>query len=291
MKVRMECIPCYLKQVLSAVKIGGYSEEKANEVFYQAMRIIPEMNTAASPAENSTIALLEAYKAMRMDDPFKQAKKESNDLAMKLYNRMAQLVKEADDPLLTVFKISVAGNIIDMGITPDFDINVALNEITSKEFDHCDYDKFNECLEAAQNIMILGDNSGEIVFDKLLVEVLKSYNKNVTYVVKNGPILNDATMEDAIETGMSQITEVITNGANFLGTVVHECSHEFIDRFEKSDLVIGKGQANFESLEGSKFAGDKTFFVLRAKCDLVADCAGAKLGEILFIRNKVKETD
>ncbi|MGE4283460.1 MAG: DUF89 domain-containing protein [Clostridia bacterium] len=286
MKVKIECIPCYLKQVLSAVKASNFNQDKAKDAFYHAMKIIPELNSGASPAENSTLVLLEAYKGLKVEDPFKQAKKESNELAIKLYDKLAQLVKKSNDPLLTSFKISVAGNIIDMGITPDFDINIALNEITSKEFDHCDYDEFKHWLQAAQNIMILGDNSGEIVFDKLLVHALKGYNKNVVYVVKNGPILNDATMEDAIETGMNQIAEVITNGANFLGTVIHRCSKEFIKRFKEADLVISKGQANFESLEGSEFAGDKTFFVLRAKCDLVADCAGAKLGEILFIKNK-----
>lgn len=288
MKVKIDCIPCYLKQILSAVRIGGFPEEKANEVFNYAMKYIPELDTEATPAENSTLILFKAYEAMGMKDPFEQAKKESNEMAMKLYDRMAQIVEQADDPLLTAFKVSVAGNIIDMGITPDFDINVALKEITNKEFDHCDYETFKKYLKTAQNIMIIGDNSGEIVFDKLLVKELKEYNKNVIYAVKDGPILNDATMADAMETGMTQIAKVITTGASFLGTILHRCSDEFINCYKEADLVISKGQANFESLEGSEFAGEKTFFVLRAKCDIVAECAGAKLGEILFIENRPK---
>lgn len=287
MKVKIECIPCYLKQVLSTVKIADYPEDKANEVFYEAIKIIPELDTESTPAENSTIVLLEAYKAMGMEDPYKQAKKESNELAMKLYEKLGYLIKNAPDPLLTAFKVSVAGNIIDMGIMPDFDINVAINEITGKEFDMCNYDEFKSCLNNAENVMILADNSGEIVFDKLLVNTLKEYGVHVTYAVKEKPILNDATMEDAIDTGMDKIAEVITNGAGFLGTVLHRCSNEFIKRFENADLVISKGQANYESLEGSRLAGDKTFFVLRVKCDLVADCAGAKFGDILLLRNNV----
>jgi len=286
-KVRIECIPCYLKQVLSTVKVADYPEDKANNIFYEAMKVIPELDTESTPAENSTLVLLEAYKAMGMEDPYKQAKKESNELAMKFYGNLEHLIKKSPDPLLTAFKISVAGNIIDMGIMPDFDINVAINEITGKEFDKCDYDDFKNCLINSKNVMILADNSGEIVFDKLLVDVLKTYGVHITYVVKGKPILNDATMEDAVESGMDKIAEVITNGAGFLGTVIHRCSDEFIKRFENADLVISKGQANYESLEGSEFAGDKTFFVLRVKCDLVADCAGARFGDILFLRNRV----
>ncbi|NLP37436.1 MAG: DUF89 family protein [Firmicutes bacterium] len=288
MKVRMECVPCYLQQVLSAIKIGEFPEERANDVFNAAMRIIPQLDPDASPAENSTLVLLEAYKAMGVDDPFKLAKEESNELAEKFYPQLKKLVMQAEDPLLTAFKVSVAGNIIDMGIMPEFDLDEALAEITEKEFDLCDYDEFKHCLQKAQKIMILADNSGEIVFDKLLVLVLQAYGKDVTYVVKAAPILNDVTMDDAVATGMAQIAEVITNGAGFLGTVLHRCSQDFLTGFAEADLVIGKGQANFESLEGTEFAGAKTFFVLRAKCDLVANCAGVRFGDTIFMRNKVK---
>jgi len=288
MKVKMECVPCYLQQVLSAIKIGKYPAEKANDVFQAAMRIIPQLDIDASPAENSTLVLLEAYKAMGMEDPFKHAKQESNEMALKLFPQLKKLVETAEDPLLAAFKVSVAGNIIDMGIMPDFDLDLALAEITEKEFALCDYDEFKRLLQQAQKIMILGDNSGEIVFDKLLVQALKTRQKQVTYVVKEAPILNDVTMEDAVATGMTEIAEVITNGAGFLGTILTRCSQEFLQKFAEADLVIGKGQANFESLEGTEFAGKKTFFVLRAKCDLVAKCAGVKFGETVFMRNKIK---
>ncbi|MBZ4645676.1 MAG: damage-control phosphatase, subfamily [Petroclostridium sp.] len=288
MKVEIECVPCYLKQVISTLKAANYPKEKYNEVINQVIKIIPTLDINASPAENSSIVLLEAYKAMDMEDPFRQAKEESNRLAFSLYDKVEGIINNSTDPLLTAFKVAVAGNVIDMGIMPDFDIHAALREITDKEFDLCDYDDFKQKLATCKKILILGDNSGEIVFDKLLVLQLKKYAQEIIYAVKGGPILNDSTMIDAVEVGMIELAKVITNGSNFMGVYIDRCSKEFLDQFEEADIVISKGQANFESLEGSSLAGDKTFFVLRAKCDLVGACAGAKLGNTLFIRNKVR---
>jgi uncharacterized protein with ATP-grasp and redox domains len=135
----------------------------------------------------------------------------------------------------------------------------------------------------AKKIMIIGDNSGEIVFDKILTEHLKALGKDVVYVVKEKPILNDATMEDAIYTGMDKVSRVITNGSGYLGTCIQTVSKQFLKEFHESDVVLAKGQANYESLENEDISKGKVFFLLRAKCDIVAESVGVKLLDMVFL--------
>ncbi len=289
MKVIADCIPCYLRQVLNTVRTAGYPEDRATEVIINAMKVIPGLGSEATPAENSTIVLLEAYKTMGIQDPYREAKRESNKLALGLLKEVAAIAENSADHLLAALKISVAGNIIDMGIMPDFDINMTLKEITGKEFDRSDYSEFRIDLKRAHKVMIIGDNSGEIVFDRILADELKVYNPGIelTYAVKGSPILNDATMEDARETGMDKAARVITNGSGYLGTILERCSADFLRELDDADLVIAKGQANYESLERSTAAGLKTYFLLRVKCPSVASNAGVNFGDILFIKNRM----
>lgn len=297
MKVIAECIPCYFKQAISALNAAKASDEVKTKALYDLMKVVLEISLETNPGENSSIVMHSIIKSTGIADPFKQAKKDSNELALKLYDELEEKVLAFPDSLYMAFKVSAAGNIIDMGINSDFDINAALDEATSKEFDVCDYRFFRELLDKSiksikpvkpGKLLFIGDNSGEIVFDRMLVKELLKLGLDVTYAVKGGPVLNDATMEDAEETGMTQVCRVITNGNNFLGTNEKYCSKEFLDEYHRAGLVITKGQANYESLEGTRLAGDKTFFVLRIKCESVAECAGARFGDLAFIRNKVK---
>lgn len=285
MFVKPDCVPCYLKQSISTLRAAGVPEDEINGILYRAWNVVPELNTQATPCENSSIVLHKIYELIGCSDPYRKAKTDWNQYALKQYPRLVDMVESSSDRLLTAFKISVAGNIIDMGITPDFDVNLALGEITGKKFDYSDYDEFMKLLEKAESILVIGDNSGEIVFDKVLVREFRKRGLEVVYAVKKGPILNDATMEDAAEVELDGICRVITNGNNYLGTSLNMCSPEFLTVLKKADIVICKGQANFESLESSPLVGTKTFFVLRAKCQLVADCLGVALGSIVLKRN------
>jgi len=187
MIVKPECVPCYLKQAHSTLKIAGIQEDKIVSILHKAAGAIPDFDVQATPAENSTLILKKIYEIMGNNDPYYDAKMQWNDYILERYDSLTKLVEKSEDRLLTAFKIAVAGNIIDMGITPDFDINIALKEITEKEFDHSDYREFLDRLESSKHILVVGDNSGEIVFDRILVEELKRKGYEVVYVVKDGP--------------------------------------------------------------------------------------------------------
>jgi len=282
MKTLPECIPCYLKAVISALRCAGVDEDKINETLYNVLDLIPKLDTRTSPGENTAIIFQKACELLGNRDPYYEEKKKLNEFALSQYKNLEKIVDSSRDRLMTAFKISVSGNIMDMGISPDFDIDLALREITGKDFDHSDYGKFLELLERAKLVLIIGDNSGEIVFDKILVTELMKRGIEVVYSVRQGPVLNDATIEDAEQAGMTGLCRVIEGVSQFLAVNEESCSPEFLTVFRKADIVIAKGQANFESMDNGSLAGDKTFYVLRAKCPAVARNLGVELGNIVL---------
>jgi len=280
--VALDCIPCYIKQAINTLAQTEIRDEKAREIIHQTLPLLPQLDPHGTPAENSTIILRKVNGLLGIEDPFHSAKKESNDLALKLVPQLKERIRQSKDPLFTSLKIAVAGNIIDMGILKDFDVEGSIQEAMVKNFARDDYAAFQERLKEAREILILGDNSGEIVFDRLLAEQLSEFRINVTYAVKDRPILNDATMEDAAYVGMTDQVHVISNGSCFLGTILKDCSEEFKQAYKKADLVISKGQANYESLEALGKEDRRLYFLLRAKCEIVAKNLGVQLGEMVF---------
>ncbi|KUO74885.1 MAG: hypothetical protein APF81_23355 [Desulfosporosinus sp. BRH_c37] len=282
MKVTLDCIPCYIKQTINTLAQTEILEEKAREIIYQTLSLFPRLDPQGTPAENSTIVLRKVNELLGIEDPFHNAKKESNELALKLLPQLKERIRQSTDPLFMSLQIAVAGNIIDMGILKDFDVEGSIREAMEKNFARNDYESFRQRLKEVREILILGDNSGEIAFDRLLAEQLSELGIKVTYVVKDRPILNDATMEDAAYVGMTEQIRVISNGSGFLGTILKDCSEEFKQAYRKADIVISKGQANYESLEALGKEDRRLYFLLRAKCEIVAENLGVQLGEMVF---------
>ena len=282
MNVVLDCIPCYIKQSINTLAQTEITEDKAREIIHQTLSLFPHLDPQGTPAENSTIVLRKVNELLGIKDPFHKAKKESNDLALKLLPQLKERIRQSTDPLFIALKIAVAGNIIDMGILKEFDVEGTIEEALVKDFARDDYASFQQKLKGAREILILGDNSGEIAFDRLLAEQLLESGIKVTYAVKDRPILNDATMDDAVYVGMTEQVRVISNGSGFLGTILKDCSEEFKQAYKKADLVISKGQANYESLEGLGKEDRRLYFLLRAKCEIVAKNLGVQLGEMVF---------
>lgn len=288
MKIIPECVPCAYRICMSAMNLANVSTADKFKAFNQLTTIIPVKDTDMTPCMYHTHALHEVSRSVGVEDLFKEAKEESNRLALTFLDHLVRLVATAEDPLYMAFQISVAGNIVDMGIIPDYDLDAAIQAIPDSRFHIDSYREFRELALKDGRVMIIGDNSGEIAFDMLLVKELQNSGVDVVYGVKGGPVLNDATMEDANQVGMTKLCRVVTNGCNYLGTEWKYVSQEFKDEFNKAGAVIAKGQANFETLEGTETAGDKTFFLLRIKCECVGECAGAPYGSLVFKRNKIQ---
>lgn len=284
MRSYIDCVHCYLKQVVTCMVNAEVDEDTQYRVIYELMDYIRSFDINDTPAENSSKAILKAYEMIGAEDPFEKAKKESNDLALSLYPRVKSIVNDSEDSLYQALKVAVAGNIIDLGINRNYDIDAALQHSLETGFSKDDYGRFIRKLENTKEILFLGDNAGEIVFDKILAEELVQKGKKVTYAVKEGPILNDATASDAVYVGMDKLVEIITTGSNFLGVSLKRASEAFLNKLKTAELILSKGQANFESLESEEIVRGKIFFLLKIKCyDVVGRVAGAEFGDVVFM--------
>jgi len=213
-------------------------------------------------------------------------KRQVNDRALELYSGCQKRVEESADPLLTALKLAAAGNVIDFATNSVFDLNRSIKECLKDGVRMADYPALNERLNDITDVLYLGDNAGEIVFDKLVVEQLAALGKRVTYAVRGEPIINDVTVEDASYVGMDKIAEVVSSGSDGPGTSLRWCRTEFVDRFQNAELIISKGQGNFEGLSD---VASPTFFLLKVKCPVVARELGEKLGQIILRVQKDRE--
>lgn len=212
-------------------------------------------------------------------DPYAQAKDRLNRMALELVPRIEELVSSAADPLDAALRLAAAGNVIDMIVHPDIggeDIASALNRALSAPFPERASATFAAAVDRASSILFLADNAGEIVFDKVLMARLP--REKITYAVRGGPVINDVTIVEAASVGMTDLVEVIDNGADLPGTVMEYCSEAFRRRFRDADLIVSKGQGNYESLSEED---REIFFLFTAKCEVMTLHLGLEVGTLV----------
>jgi len=283
MKVYLDCIPCFLRQALEAARWATDDERCQRAVLDTVAQLIPSLPLNATPIDMGR----EIHRAVRQvtgtDDPYREVKKQVNDRALELHLECQKRVEASADPLFTALKVAAAGNVIDFATNSIFDLNLSIEECLKDGVRMADYPTLKKRLEDVAEVLYLGDNAGEIVFDKLVVEQLVKLGKRVTYVVRGGPILNDVTVDDASYVSMDEIAQIVSSGSDGPGTALKWCTREFLDRFGQAKLLISKGQGNFEGLSD---VTSPIFFLLKVKCPVVAQELGEKLGEIVLRAQK-----
>jgi hypothetical protein len=217
-------------------------------------------------------------------DPYLEEKEESNLISLGLYKTWKPRVVESENPFETAVRLSIAGNIMDYGANHDFDINSTIEKVLRVPFAINHTVELRERVASANQVLYLGDNAGEIVFDKLLIETMM--HPNIFYAVKGSPVLNDVTMVDALQCEMDIAADVIHNGYDAPSTVLNKCSKEFREIFETSDVIISKGQGNLEGLVGLN--DPRIFFLLMVKCDVIAELLNVKKGDFVVLNNEIK---
>ncbi|GAG97063.1 unnamed protein product, partial [marine sediment metagenome] len=217
-------------------------------------------------------------------DPYRTLKKEYNQLALSYYEEIEKLIKDSEDSLFQALLISAIGNTIDFASQHEIDLISDIKSFTGEELVINDYSSFKKSLSNAKSLLIIGDNAGEIVFDKLLIITLKkSYpNLNIIYSVRESPIINDATMEDAKFIGLTDLVQVIESSAT--PGVDIDSSPEIFKKifFQKGTIVLSKGQGNFESLYDTELPGKEIYYLMKVKCNLMERIFGAKIGDLIF---------
>jgi uncharacterized protein with ATP-grasp and redox domains len=286
MRATTTCIPCYLKQALSAAREITDDPETQRLVLNSVAELLPDLPLDNTPAENSTYVLWRAHEILDCHDPFAAKKHHYNEVALSMYPDLKAIVQASDLSLDAAVKVAAAGNIIDLGILDRADVNLGamLQEVLTEGLAVDETVLLQERLGRASQVLYLVDNAGEIAFDKVLIEELQARGLNVTVVVKGAPILNDATMEDAVAVGIDSTSRVVSNGSSMMGTELKTCSSEFLRQFEAADLTISKGQANFETLNETSAP---IFFILKAKCPEVGRELGGAMGDVVAMFGRV----
>lgn len=287
MKTHLDCIPCFMKQSLEAARMASDDAEVQEKVLKKVMNHLQNINFEDSPPELSREVHYIIRSITKTNDPYRNVKIESNKTAEKIYVNLKKHVENADDSLLMSIKLAIVGNVIDFGTMNRFNVDDMIDHALHKDFDTSSYPEFKKTLDESKNILYLADNCGEIFFDKLLLEELNKMNKKITYVVKSKPIINDALKDDADISGISKIAEVLASDdgqdKSTPGVVLDFASDVFHKKFKNADMVISKGQGNYEGLND---CDRKVFFLLVAKCPLVARDIKTDVGKLIL---KVKK--
>ncbi|AIF69227.1 hypothetical protein PAP_04050 [Palaeococcus pacificus DY20341] len=283
MKVHYECLSCMITQAQKASELATKDIKKRREAMLNVAQLVGKYYREESiPAIDASLLFLEIYKLLNNDDPFKNYKEVSNSLAKRVVEDL-KMTLHID--LKTALKLAIAGNLIDFAVGYDpqkieGDIISLLNE--NLYIDHSD--ELFSALNNASVLLYLTDNCGEIYFDKLFLEkIKKEYPQLEIYIAaKDGAIINDATIEDLKEAGLQEVGKLISTGSRIVGAPLEYANEEFKRIFERADVVIAKGQGNFEVL--SELKDDRIFFLLKAKCAPVARELNVPQGSMLCTR-------
>ena len=284
MRTYFDCIPCFMRQVLDSMRRITNDEALQESVIRDVLRAAEAMDFRRSPPAMGQIIHRIIRAATGSDDPYREDRERSDRMALDLYPGVRRRVLGDADPFAAAVRVSGAGNAIDLGAKSGIDeaqVADSLEESLNARLDGTIVERLRRAAAAAGRVLVIGDNAGEIVFDRLLVEQLGA--GKVVYAVRGGPVINDATATDARMSGMTDIAEVIDSGSDAPGTILDDCSRAFRERFLSADVVLAKGQGNYETLSD---ADRSVFFLLRVKCGVVAGHVGREVGSLVLAERK-----
>ncbi len=282
--MKQECFFCHTKTVEKLIRKFNPSPEVAEDFLRSINRLFGEEWETTNPYLATKIHRL-AKEKLSVNDLYREEKESANRMLLDHYDLWKKLVSESPNPFQTAAKLAVIGNVIDYGAhsLDEDDIITQIKSLTSGELAVDETAELFKRIQEAQSVLYIGDNAGEIVFDKLFIETID--HPNITFAVRGYPVINDITVDDAKQTGIDKLCKIIDNGYDAPSTLLEHCSPEFMEAYNSADVIIAKGQGNFEGLMDEQ--KDNLFFMLMAKCDPIAGMLGVKKGDML-VRKAVK---
>lgn len=283
-KVDERCVICQLESFERLLSKNNILDADRQEFLAFYHRIMKESAGLTTPEIHQKLNK-EFCRITNTDDLYIDEKKQSNKLAKVLYDEWKPKILGTESAFESALRLSIAANIMDYGASGSFDVHQTIEKVMSSEFaiDHTLELKMQ--IEYAKSILYLGDNAGEIVFDKLLIETI--HPKNLTFAVRGSAVLNDATMEDAFEVGMDEVAQLISNGYDAPSTVLSQSSPEFLEVYKNADLIISKGQGNLEGLIDEN--DSRIFFLLMVKCNVVAELLEVPKGSFVVYNPAIEK--
>ncbi len=291
MKAAFDCIPCIIKQTIEAARVGVVDEAIQRQVINRVLAFLQKADYDVTPPELGREIHRILSKEFNLSDPYRSHKERLNRFALERYTDLKKTVYLSDDPVYLAAKLAISGNLLSLDGQHQADQIWRLIENAHRlEFRINDYPQFIEDFINSRHILYLADNAGEIVFDRLFIEVLQRFyperNHTFTVVVRGAPIINDATLEDARLIDMDKIARVIDNGDNAPATLLSRVSREMRTYYEKADLIISKGQGNYESLNEEK---KLIYFMFRIKCPVISRVFNVPEGSLVMKRSDFSE--
>jgi len=275
MKTTLDCIPCFIRQALDTARMVMTDQSDHERIVRDVLHWAVGIDLDQSPPRMAQRIHRHLRQLTGNQDPYRAAKDYQNRMALTLLPNMRAKMADSPDSLLTAVRLAIAGNIIDMGVHSKLtaaQLQASIQQALSDEL--VGYSEFlRRVMDNARRILYLTDNAGEIVFDRLLIEVLGP--ERVTVAVRGAPVINDATSVDAHAVKLDEIVAVTDNGSDAPGTLLDDCSAGFKRQFTASDLILAKGQGNFETLSDVRAP---VVFLFQAKCPVIASHARVPQG-------------
>ncbi|NLJ99993.1 MAG: DUF89 family protein [Clostridia bacterium] len=279
MDIKLDCLPCTLRQALEASRLSTDSTAHHAKIMDETVDVLRRYKTFKNPPEIAREIHRIVKKITGNQDPYGKIKQKDLSTALGLYPKLKEFIGNKEDQLYWALRASAVGNTLDSAIYMDYDLEKNMYEELLKPFVIYDIISFEEKLATAKKLLVIGDNTGETVFDRLLLRQFPSLD--ITYAVRSAPIINDATVEDAKASGLGRYAAIKSTGCNAPGVLLNECNKEFLDIYYNSDIVISKGQGNYETLWDSN-CGRGIYFLLKVKCTVLSQIMGIDLGQYVF---------
>jgi len=276
------CIPCIVNQAYNAAKhFTNDDKELQLKIVKEACNAVLSVNGDFTAPQFSSVIQSLIENNLGIKNPYQKLKEVNLKKVKRFIPYLETMVANSDDKLEMAIRAAIAGNTIDYGANPKFDIEDEVNRITANHIDLSVLKYFNEDLQKSSLILYIGDNFEEALFDKILLKQLLP--KRIVFAVRSKPVLNDITLDDAKNLEIDKICEVIESGSKITGTDLSQCTPEFLNLFEKADLVIAKGQGNFETLMNAERL---VYFLFKVKCEAIANRCGLTVGTSALFLNK-----
>lgn len=281
MKLFLDCLPCVMRQALEISRKVTGREDLHEAVMADAIRILAGFRSYRSAPEICRAVNQRVRERTGSQDPYRSVKDEAVRSALSVYPLVKRYVQDKGNTLYWGLKASAVGNIMDAALYENVTVDESIGKELDRAFAVCDADRLADRLRNARTLLLIGDNAGETVFDRIFIEGLKDIR--VFYAVRGAPVINDATAEDAVASGLGECAAIVSTGCDAPGVLPDECGEEFLNLYRAADIVISKGQGNYETLSDEP---REIFFLLKAKCPVIARSLGVDLNEYVFMANR-----
>lgn len=282
MNITSDCVECIVGQITKATNLLQCDEKLSKEIKSEVLRRSQNFSFEHTPPWVARDVYEYLAHKINKTDPLEEIKQQSIQTALSFIPFIKNKLESSSDKLYTAIKASVAGNVIDFGAKEQFNLKDEIENVFDTHFAINDYFILKEKLSTIDKLMILADNSGENVFDKVLLETIKELYPNIKlyYATRGKPIINDITIKEAYQIGIDETATIISSGVDTPGLEIERASLEFIDLYKSMPLIIAKGMGNFECLENAQ--DDRIFFLFKVKCNVVANSINEDIGSIIL---------